>query len=290
MTLGPDIEVRGWPSDVPWRRPARRRLPLVRLGSHLGLILHIAAGGQCSDGSIGLGAYLLNIGSSVVGGGIITPDDTDRATRSSLRRWARRHLLDTLRGQAPWGVTSASRFFDPRGGLFAKTAYSGRAWCVGADMGRTLSMAAEHWHPRGEPYRDGWVLWLPGWGRPHDRGRWKRVSPHRPCLYVTRRRVGWQVSFGVVEKGNGKWHMGSPWRGAFVDLLSLAYALDGDRSASYGEHRSNFGLDDSELPLAVPSDTRGARTLTATVRGLHEFAVCLDRHAAGWFPKTRVSK
>jgi len=101
---------------------------------------------------------------------------------------------------------------------------------------------------------------------------------------MTKRRVGWQVAFGPVERGKGKWHHGAPWRGDFVDLLSLAYVLDSDRGASYQEHRANFGLEPSGLPLMVTSDTRGAAEVTGAVYGLYEFAHVLDDRASHWFP------
>jgi hypothetical protein len=99
--------------------------------------------------------------------------------------------------------------------------------------------------------------------------------------------VGWQVSFGPVEKGNGKWYRGAPWSGEFIDTMSLAYVLDADRGASYGEHRANFGLEPLELPLSVTCDTSGAMEITRAVIGLHEFSLLLDAHSSRWFPNRR---
>jgi hypothetical protein len=96
--------------------------------------------------------------------------------------------------------------------------------------------------------------------------------------------VGWHFAFGPVENGNGKWHRGRPWRGAFIDLMTLAYLLDGDRGASYGEHRADFGLDAHELPLVAPCDTIGAGLVTEAVLGMHDFVVALDDAASCWFP------
>ena len=286
MTVKPNVEFRGWP-DVPWRAPTRHKGAHPRFGDRIGLIFHVASGPQETASMMGLGAYLLVAGRTVLEAGLIVPDGTSRALRGWVHTWAKRHPIDTVRGPVSWCDLTCSEFFEPYGGPFARTVYAGRAFCIGADLGWSFGLAASHWHPRAEPYKDTWVIWLPGWGKSHDRGRWKRVSPHRPCLYVTPRRVGWQVSFGPVEKGNGKWHNGMPWVGDFVDLHSLAYSLDADRGASYSEHRENFGLEPLELPIAVTCDTRGATEVTRAVLGLHEFSLILDTHASCWFPNRR---
>jgi hypothetical protein len=76
---------------------------------------------------------------------------------------------------------------------------------------------------------------------------------------------------------------GRLWRGAFVDLLSLAYSLDGDRGAGFGDHRRNVGLPAFDLPLQVPMNTTGAAQVAAAVRALHETALALDEKAGDWF-------
>ena len=73
------------------------------------------------------------------------------------------------------------------------------------------------------------------------------------------------------------------WRGAFVDLLSLAYSLDGDRGAGFGDHRRNVGLPAFDLPLQVPMNTTGAAQVAAAVRAMHEVALALDEKAGDWF-------
>src|SRR5664280_1612932 len=132
--------------------------------------------------------------------------------------------------------------FHPRSGLFNRRAYSGAGWCVGADLGRTFGLCAEHFAGQNEPNADSFEVWLPGWGKEHDRGRWKRVSPHRPSLRATSERVGWRIEFGPCEKEHGKRVDGRLWRGAFLDVLSVAYALDADRGASFAEHGAHAGL------------------------------------------------
>jgi hypothetical protein len=66
-------------------------------------------------------------------------------------------------------------------------------------------------------------------------------------------------------------------------VLSLAYALDADRSASFTEHCANFGLAPTELPIAVAVDDDGASRVAGAVVAIHSLAVVLDDHAGRWF-------
>jgi hypothetical protein len=114
------------------------------------------------------------------------------------------------------------------------------------------------------------------------------VSPNRPELWVSQRRVGWQVEFAPCGKDDegrqyGKSVAGRMWRGAFIDVLSLAYGLDADRSATFGEHRHNFGLAPVELPLTVAVDADGAAVVVEAVQAVYELVVVLDERAAQWF-------
>jgi hypothetical protein len=132
---------------------------------------------------------------------------------------------------------------------------------------------------------------MPGWGKKGPKG-WKRRSPHRPALYVQARRVGWQVQFGPCGidrfgKPAGKRIRGEAWRGAFIDTMSLSYALDADRSASFAEHRTNFGLHPVELQLTVAVDSAGAARIMEVVRAIHELVIVLDGRAAQWFTTSR---
>jgi hypothetical protein len=148
-------------------------------------------------------------------------------------------------------------------------------------------LMAEHVVPRQGERQDGWDLWMPGWGTRGGRGNVHRASPHRPCLRVEARRVGWQVSFGPCNKGYGKYVGVRQWRGAFVDVLALAYALDADRGASFGEHRANFGFDPVELPVTATPDAVGAEQMVAAITAVHEMALALDDRASLWFTTRR---
>ena len=279
------VNVRAAPNLDAWRPPVAPPTHSPRLADRVALVIVASALLSAIPEIFGLAACLEIVGRSVLGGVIIVPDDLPRAVRANLLRWAKRHPLDTISGPRPWSVLTLSEFFEPYSGLFARRAYSGASWCIGADLGRVFGLAAEHWGGRHGPNVDSWVVWLPGWGRQHADGRWMRRTPHRPPLWMTARRVGWQVEFAPCGKDQagqpaGKRVGGRVWRGAFIDVMSLAYALDADRGASFAEHCANFGLDAIELPLAVTPDAAGAARMTEAVTAVHALVFALDAEAA----------
>jgi hypothetical protein len=251
----------------------------------------------------GLGVALVVVGNSVLRGCIFTPDDlavTDPAALAGIVRLAEAQPLGAT--TAPWQVVTLSAFFDPFATVgevpwaFQPNAYSGSGFVVSAELVRTLGLSAEHCAPRrtsgrGEYRRsrpNDWEVWFPGWGREDEDGRWKRIIPHRPSSRFSARSVGGQVEFGPCGTGTdgkpaGKRHRGRMWRGDFVDLLSLAYALDADDGASFAEHREDFGLPPVELPLSVSVDEAGAAQMVEAAHALHGLALVLDEEAGGWF-------
>jgi hypothetical protein len=264
-----------------------------------GLVIYVAArldqyGQSVGPGSVGLGAALVVCGGSVVRGCLFVGDDvpeTDAAGFDSVRAWAAAHPL----GHGPWQVwqvATVSDFFDPTATVeqqpwaFTPNAYTGAGFVIGADLGRTFGLVAEHVSPRRGKNRGSWDVWLPGWGRKWEDGL-RRVSPHRPALRVSARRVGWQVEFGPCHKGFGKLVDGRTWRGQFVDVMSLAYALDGQRGCTFAEHAENFGQKPVELPLGVPVDANGAARMAEAVEAIRALAVKLDEQAGRWLTTPR---
>lgn len=234
----------------------------------------------------GLGAALVVMGRSVLSACLVVPDRLGRARPKALARiqaWAAAEPLVTTTGPKPWRVAMVSEFFDPYAGVegprakpwsFQPTAYAGAGFVVGADLGRVFGLAAEHIVvPRGR--RAGsFELWLPGWAVRGPSANVRARSPHRPCLYVRARKVGWQAEWGAGGK-DGQGHPGGkrdgdgrPWRGLFVDVLSAGYAFDADRGASFAEHCENFGLEPADVPLAVDLDERGAQAVTHGARAV----------------------
>ena len=285
------VNVRGWSGLDGWRPPSPPRPFHDRLWQCNGLYLFAAAVVSGVQEAFALGGALLAAGPSIVEGALLVPDnfeDRDPAGLEAIRIWAKDNPLPTTLGPRPWQVLTLSRFFDPKASTdcgylaFAPNAYTGRTFVLGADFGRFFGLAAEHFGARRGKASGMWEVWLPGWGIEREDG-WRRASPHRPSIRLKARRVGWQVDFGPCEKGCGKYVDGRLWRGAFVDVLSLSYSQDGDRSASYGEHRGNLGLDPAELPVRVALDTTGAAQVAASVLSIHETALALDRKAGDWF-------
>ena len=285
------VNVRGWPGLDGWRPPSPPRPFHDRLWQRNGLYLFAAAAVSGIQEASVLGGALLAAGPSIVGGALLVPDDLedrDPAGLEAIRVWAKENPLPTTLGPRPWQVLTLSRFFDPKASTdcghlaFAPNAYTGRTLVIGADFGRFFGLVAEHFGARRGKAAGMWEVWLPGWGIEREDG-WRRASPHRPSIRLKARRVGWQVDFGPCEKGCGKYVDGRLWRGAFVDLLSLAYSLDGDRGAGFGDHRRNVGLPAFEMPLQVPMNTTGAAQVAAAVRAMHETALALDEKAGDWF-------
>ncbi len=288
MTRPPShvVNLRAAPDLKLWRPPATPPIHSARLDDRVGLVIVAAGARDAMPEAFGLKAYLEMAGAGILGGGIVTPDHLGPAALAEVRAVAESELLPTITGPRPWALSTLAEFYEPNSGLFARRTYTGAGWCIGAELGRTFGLPAEHCGPRMEPNGRTWELWPPGWGREHEHGRWKKRSPHRPPLWVTARRVGWKVEFapcGTDRQGQpaGKRMAGgSCWRGAFLDVLALGYAFDGDRGASFAEHCANFGVEAAELPVTVAADAHGVRQITQAVRSVHELAILLDRRAA----------
>jgi hypothetical protein len=280
------VNLRGWPGLDGWKPPTPAQGYADGLGRRNALVLYAA---ETDNGP--LAAAVLISGPSVIAGALLVRDKEDTGSLRAVKRWAKGNPLRTSLGPKPWQVLTFRQFFDPMATVgcghvaFTPNAYVDMAFVLGADLDRFFGLVADHVVPRKGKNADSWDVWLPGWGTPGPKGNWRRTSPHRPCLRLTHRRVGWQVEFGPVERGCGKIdpRTGRLWRGAFVDVLSLAYALDGDRSASYGEHRDNLDLDAVELPLQVAFDEIGAAQVGAAVLSIHETVLALDSKAGDVF-------
>ena len=163
---------------------------------------------------------------------------------------------------------------------------------VGFDLGRFFGLTAEHFQARTGTARDQWTIWSPGCGVRGAKSRVGAVSPHRPPLYLSARRAGWQVQFARPKRGCGKLVDGHYWQGEFVDLHSLCYALDADRGGSFADHRRHFELEPATLPLAVAVDVTGATQVARAVEQIWELALVVDQEAGRWFttPADRAEK
>jgi hypothetical protein len=290
------VNLRGWAGLEGWRQPTQPTTKTSRLGQRVSIVLLAASDASATDDRLGLGAFLVVRGRSVLDAGIIVADDPaagDPAAVADIEAWAHTHPAQTTVGPRPWRVVTVSAFCVPFATVdnapwaFQPRAYSGAGFVVGADLGRTFGLLAEHCGARRGANADGWEVWLPGWGRRTDNG-WHRVSPNRPELRMKARRSGWAIEFAPCGKDAngrpfGKRLDGRSWRGAFIDVFSLAESVDADRAGSFGEHRQNLGLEAVELPVQVPVDRQGAARVTEAVLAIHQLALALDDEAARWF-------
>lgn len=280
--IRPVVNFRAPPDMGRWRRPTVTPTYAVRLHDRGAVNLVSAAVRGVVPETFAMAAYLNVAGRSIIHPGIVVPDDIDAMPLAAIEKWGGAHPIATTAGPRPWRVSRLSDYFDPMATVerqpwaFQPRAYSGAGFVIGPDLGRVFGLAAEGIVERSGRNRGAWECWLSGWGRQHERNRWKRRSPNRPPLWMKARRVGWQLEFAPCQKGFGKYVDGRPWRGAFIDIMSLAYALDGDRGAPFGEHRANFGLAPTELPLAVAVDAEGAVRMAEAVLAVHELVVVLD--------------
>lgn len=300
------VNLRGWPGLDGWKAPSSPHGFADRLGERNALVLYAAADRFAPGDSFGLGAALLVAGRYVSRGALLVADDLserDPLALASVRRWAASNVVCGRPGAPTWEVLTLGAFFDPfaRVGcgylVFTPNAYGGGAFLVGAEIGRFLGLVAEHAAPRRRTRRpaaagapdpaDGWTVYLPGWGRRRAGGGWYRRSPNRPELKLRKRRVGWQVSWGACGKDADGHRYGKASPGQWVDVVSLAHALDGDRGASFAEHRENIGLAPMTLPLRVSPDAIGAAVVVEAVHALHETALTLDERASEWFTTGR---
>lgn len=282
------VILRGWPGTKHWSPPG----PLTvadALSSQVSMIVHFARDSAEEADTFGLGAVLVVRGGLVLHGLLLVADTLGTVALGSLRAWGEAHRASTVLGLVPWRVVTVGQFFTPTVSdgeapwAFSPRAYSGKSPVIGADLGRSLGLVSDHVVERQGKSAGSFEVWLPGWGKDRGAKGIGRVSPHRPALRVRSRRAGWSIEFGPVKQGHGKHAERGPWRGCFVDLLSMAYALDADRPAGYVDHARHFSSEADELPVEVTVDTAGARTVTDAVAGLHRLFLAVDTEAGRWF-------
>lgn len=291
MSVTQVVNVRGWPGLDDWKE----RKPTVgyrdRFGERNALVVHAASDAGVEGDTFGLCIVLFVAGRSIVRGAVLVADDLesrDRTAFTDVHRFADGRPVCAKPGAPTWEVLTLGQFFDPQATVkcghlaYAPNAYTGQAFTVGWDLGRFFGLVAEHVAPRRGKWAGSWDVWLPGWGKIGPAGNWHRSTPHRPVVRLKNRRTGSSVSWGPCEKGNGK-----KYPGDFIDLASLAYALDGDRGATYAEHRENAGLAPTDLAFSVSVDGSGTAKLVEAVEDLYELSLVLDEKAAQWFTTSR---
>lgn len=290
------IKLRAWPGLESWEQP--KPAGSVKPPAALGMVIYCAGDGDAVGEHPGIGAALVFRGRTVIHRVLLIPDDFAKAP---YENWASPgpavqqaelgQQYEPLSGEG-WIIATHREFFDPRATMesapwaFAPHAYSGARPVYGYDLGRTFGLWAEHYTARTGTHTGEWTFWPPGWGTSVGRGRINKVSPHRPPLLAHARRVGWSVGFAPMPKGQGKTiaATGRNWRGCFVDLASLSYALTADRGARYEDYCRQFGLPSKPLPWSIPSDVAGADAVAEAIDGLHSLVLATTKAAGQWLP------
>lgn len=276
--------VRGWPGASRRRRyrPCDDESP--RFSDRVSMVLHVAAADSLPD-LFGLGAALIVLGSTVLGGVLILPDDVTPQELDNARKWARRHPVNTVKGPESSQVARLSEWLDPRATVarsplsFWPRAYASAGFVFGSDLLRSFGLMAEHVVERTSRNAGRWQLWPPGVGERHPDGAVKAVSPNRPPVETN----GSFLRFGSCPKGFGKRIAGRIFTGRFVDDTNLGHALDADRSASYGQRLANLRLPDHTLSERLSLGAEGFAAIVADVLSLHGEAIELDRRVSEWF-------
>lgn len=301
VTVG-RINLRAWPGRTPVAaRSARPRRDPERLIGRRALVLVLVAERGAVPERIGLGVALSVVGPTVAEVFLLVADDLcdrDPGAMASLQGWAAATTFPTPRGLGHPCILTHSAFCDPDDGPLLWT-YTGGAFLITADEGRSLGLLAVHAAPARGTFDGGFSLGLPGWGQVEtwsdSNGRSRRgwvALAHRPVLRAKALgshglRAEWcrAARGGRLPDGRpaGRWDRGRPFLGRIVDLIGPAFALDGIDGSDLAEHLAAFGLPALGIPAAVPVTATAAEVLCAAARAIHTLALALDEEAARWW-------
>jgi hypothetical protein len=286
------INLRHWPGRSGWQ--------LTENGSHAPglsdrLVLYLLAlpeRGVIPE-RLGLGAWLVALGSIVVATGVFYDDSLAEPAFEGLARWASGNALDTPLGVCAMGCDPLSVFNQT---VLRRHGYVGRMPIVGPDLGRTLGVLADWWVPaRRRGFKGGWSLGLRGWGVVVDDGAKRRWSTSygQPKLYIKAvgahslvARFGWPRS-NPEGMRRGVWVRGPtghdvPYPGTFIDLIGASFALDGVDSGELDDHLVAWGMEPLRTPYATEVTPEGATTVHQCVVAVHRLALAVDAEAAQW--------
>ena len=254
------------------------------------LYMHVTSDAEAEREAPGLMYFELWRGSRLIRHGLVLPDDLSHHRRKAFRDYAAAHSVDTIVGRRGMEVLTYSEFFDPRHGLYTLHAYERQGPVVVADLLRFFGIMGERFVRRSEPHPREWRVFLPGWGKEHDRGRVKWASPHRPSLRIWAQRVGGAAVFDPCAPGYGardRQNRERSGRGNHVDVLRWAYALTADRTGDFGELREDIGLSLHNLSTVLPVRTSSIARLVAHVAAIRETAKRLDEEGSRYFSTAR---
>jgi len=297
------VNLRGWPGrgEAGGTRQPREPIAAERLIHHGALVLVAVAERGAVPERFGLGVCLSVLGPTVAQVCLLVDDDlADRnpGAHEALQDWADATTFTTPRGPQCVAILTRSGFCHPDDGLILRT-YTGGAYLLTADGGRTLGLLAECTGAARGRFLGGFSLGLPGWC---EQRTWvdKRGNSHQAMaskLHRPKLRVkalgghGLMAEWGRAGRNGrtpdgrvaGQWHNGRPFLGRVVDLVGPAFALDGIDTSDLAEHLGAFGLPALALPAAVPVISESASRLLYLARAVHQLALALDDEAARWW-------
>jgi hypothetical protein len=243
----------------------------------------------------------LVLGPTVTRVALIVDDDLDARHPKAfglLQDWAAATTYVSPRGMGHVAVMKRSGFCHPDDGPVLR-AYTGGAFLLTADEGRSLGLLAEHWAPARGRFAGGFSMGLPGWGElatrtdntKAGRPRWQALA-HRPVLRAkalgghgmvaewARACRGGRLPNGAQA---GHWERDRPFLGRIIDLIGPAFALDGIDTSDLAEHLGAFGLPAHSVPASLPVGPEAAGHLLAVARAIHDLALALDEEAIRWW-------
>ncbi|MGA8725437.1 MAG: hypothetical protein WB565_10370 [Acidimicrobiales bacterium] len=285
---------RHWPGRAA-RTPSGRPTP-IRLRDRLCLYVVALPERLALPERIGLGAWLIALGSLVLQGGVFFDDsllDTSPSAIGSLKEAIARQAVQRSFLSYPLRLDPLTVFNRE---VLARHGYVGRMPILGCDLGRTLGLLADYWVPaKRRGYVGGWSMGIRGWGVTVKESGIRRWSSSfgRPKLYVKAIGVhGLQAMFGYPRSNlegmrRGVWIRDEtgrevPYPGVFMDVISASFALDGTDSSDLNDHRRAWDLPVLDAPYAVPVTPDGISIVTGIVAATHTLTLALDEEARQW--------
>jgi hypothetical protein len=211
------------------------------------LVIH-TAGRSGSTQKLTTGSYRLIVGGQSLEEGLFYADDLPRRELQVLKDYVLRHNVRAAPGDDQrLRLLTRSEFLD----LFYQLAYKARCLVVGFNLAHDISRLAFDSSPARDFYAGGFSFCL--WSYRDRRGR-ERADGFRPrvCVkYIDNKRslIGFsarnspdQVDLIPEGSASGKPQPGYRFRGHFLDLRTLAFALT-DQAYSLGEACEAFAVE-----------------------------------------------
>ncbi len=210
------------------------------------LVIHAA--GHGSSQKLTMGSYRFVVGGQCLEEGLFYADDLSRRELQALKDYVVRHNVDAAPGaDQRLGLLTRREFLD----LFYQLAYKARCLVVGFGLAYDISRMAFDSSPARSFYAGGFSFCL--WSYKDSKGRErkdgfrprvcvKHIDNNRSLIGFTARNSPDQVDLIPEGSPSGKPQPGYRFRGHFLDLRTLAFALT-DEGYSLDEACEAFGIE-----------------------------------------------